>query len=121
MRTKMKQVLLVRTDLDMSMGKVGAQCAHASRQVIIETTGLMDSEEFKEWQEDSYKTVCLAVKSLKDLEKYYNKAIEAGLPAKMIVDNGWTCFNDVKTPTVVAIGPAKSDKIDTITKRLRLL
>lgn len=120
MERRIKQVLLVRKDLDMPVGKIGAQCAHASRQSILEI-GLIGNDVFKEWQETDYTTICLGVKNLNELEKMYNKAKEAGLPVYVQVDSGYTCFDGEKTKTVLAIGPALNEEIDAITKRLRLL
>lgn len=121
MERRTKQVLIVRKDLDMPVGKIGAQCAHASRQCILENKSLIDSDIFKEWQETDCTTVCLGAKNLNEINKTYEKAKEAGLPIKLVVDSGYTCFNEEKTITVLSIGPALNEEIDAITKRLRLL
>lgn len=43
-----------------------------------------------------------------------------GLNAHLVIDEGLTEFNGVKTATAVAIGPNKSDLIDVLTKDLKL-
>jgi len=42
------------------------------------------------------------------------------LETHLITDNGTTEFNSVPTNTCIAIGPDYSDKIDMITKHLKL-
>jgi PTH2 family peptidyl-tRNA hydrolase len=139
-KMKTKQVILIRSDLNMPVGKVAAQVAHGSLTAITNlmysyTEGEDESPDsyavFREldcyssdalhiWLTGEQKKVCLTVNSEEELLSLYNKALEAKLPCSYIVDNGHTVFNGIKTPTVVAIGPCSDDKIDAITKHLKL-
>lgn len=134
-----KQVILVRKDLNMPLGKLMVQVAHASLTAIINlmssTEGQEDASEdypiFRElctysnsslniWLTGEQKKICLQVESEEELNHYYELALKLKLPCSYIIDNGHTVFNNVKTPTAVAIGPAFSEKIDEITKHLKL-
>ena len=126
-----KQVLVVRKDLNMGKGKIAAQCAHASLKIFLDrkmSTPLAEeifsfslTEKMDEWLKGSFTKVCVGVKSEDELEAIYNDALEAGLPAALIIDSGRTQFNGDLTKTVVAIGPDDNDKIDRITGHLKLL
>ena len=59
--------------------------------------------------------------SLEELMDLYNKAKEMNLPVSLIEDAGLTEFNGEKTITATAIGAASSERIDKLTKNLKLL
>lgn len=142
-----KQVILIRKDLQMPAGKLGAQVAHASLACILQMgkwtqecfdglmgTGVLsndftislkpdiDSQDsaVHDWMTKSFPKITLEVKNEAQLKRYYDEAVAAGLPASWIVDAGRTIFNGVPTPTCVGIGPASREQIDAITKRLRV-
>lgn len=136
-----KQVILIRKDLQMPAGKLGAQVAHASLACVLKlgtwSSGSVDGmgnisedEEFTitvangspvhDWMTKSFPKITLEVKNENQLKRYYDEAVAAGLPASWIVDAGRTIFNGVPTPTCVGIGPASREQIDAITKRLRV-
>ena len=50
-----------------------------------------------------------------------DNADDHGLIVKLIVDNGKTEFNVVKTPTCLAIGPAEDVDLQPVTGHLKLL
>lgn len=111
-----KQVILVRTDLKMPKGKLAAQAAHASVEAVLNSKKKM----IRLWKSLGMKKVCLKVVDLKELDNYINKAQEAGLQTSRITDAGKTVFNK-PTVTCAAIGPENSEKIDEITKELKML
>ena len=123
-----KQVLVVRKDLGMRKGKIGAQCAHASLGVIlnemVDTTCedklLCYDERIFPWIKNSFTKICVSVNSEEELLEIHQKAKDAGLLTCLITDNGQTEFNGVKTHTVVAVGPDLIEKVDQITKHLPL-
>lgn len=131
-----KQVILIRSDIDIPVGKLAVQVAHASVNAILKkanntTMKIMRNDDIEQslvipldselsnWLNGEYKKITLKVKNEKDLQKYYNKAKDLGLPCSYIIDNGHTVFTE-PTATCVAIGPANEEIIDSITKRLRL-
>lgn len=111
----MKQVIIVREDLNMPHGKLAAQVAHGSVTNILNTT----AEDVYEWFNNSQPKVVLGVGSLTGLMKYAALASQAGLCVNVITDEGRTVFNE-PTATCCAIGPAPIEAIDAITGRLRL-
>lgn len=121
----MKQVIVVRKDLDMPIGKACAQVAHASEKACY--IGFTDPKkaydfqiDHRQWRDTGSTKICLAVKSLEELIKIQNKADELGIiNSGLIIDEGRTIFNE-PTATCIALGPACNDDIDKVTKRLRL-
>lgn len=127
---KVKQVIVMRTDLNMRKGKMIAQGAHASSMWILHkwvpadaACKLCDLS----WAEDQWITngnimkAVVRAESEQELDDIYNKAKEAGLTVHMIVDSGKTEFHGVPTKTCLAIGPDLASDIDKITGHLKLL
>jgi PTH2 family peptidyl-tRNA hydrolase len=113
-----KQMLVVRKDLNMRKGKIGAQCAHASLACYIEHP---TDPRMIEWLKGPFTKICVSVDSEDELNEIETKAIEAGLITRMIVDAGRTEFNGVPTKTVLAIGPDLHANLAPITGHLKLL
>lgn len=110
----MKQVLLLRTDIDMSRGKAVAQGSHAS----VLATRRTDEADVETWLEENAGTkITLAVESEDELEERIKAADH--LPTSIISDLGRTEL-DPNTKTAGAIGPASEDEIDKITGDLSL-
>lgn len=131
-----KQVIVVRKDLKMKIGKTAAQCCHASMAVFFNRIENINSypdgsryeiiidpitHEMNEWIKGSFTKVVLAVNSEQELIDIYEAAKKVNLPCSLITDNGTTVFNGVPTKTCAAIGPAKLEDIDKITGDLKLL
>jgi PTH2 family peptidyl-tRNA hydrolase len=114
----MKQIIILRKDLNMRKGKMVAQGAHASLSVVLNN---LEHPNVKEWLSQAFTKVCLYVNSEEELQEVYKNAKDAGLLAELIVDNGLTEFHGVKTPTAVAIGPEPPEKLNPITGDLKLL
>ena len=112
----MKLAILIRTDLKMGKGKIASQTGHAS----VEAT-LKSSEKIKDlWLSKGMKKIVLKVKDLKELKEYRDKADKNKVKSYFIKDAAKT---QLKKPeiTCLAIGPDKEEKIDKITKDLKLL
>ena len=122
-----KQVIVVRKDLNMRKGKIGAQSAHASMKVFFDIAKVKNNvmevplnDEMLEWFNGIFTKIVVYVESEEELLSVYDEAKKAGLPCSLIKDNGLTEFNGVHTYTCVGIGPAEASKIDAITGHLRL-
>lgn len=113
----MKQVLLIRKDLNMRRGKEIAQGAHASMKATLEH---LDDPRVQTWLGGAFAKIALVVNSEEDLLELYQKAKAKGLVTALITDSGKTEFNGVPTNTVVAIGPDQPEVIDAITGHLKL-
>jgi PTH2 family peptidyl-tRNA hydrolase len=140
-----KQVIVMRKDLNMRKGKMIAQGCHASMKVFFDRCsrsvieGFLDislctspddpqkyrysfnaTEDEKDWISGIFTKICVSVDSEEELLQVYNKALELNLPASLIEDCGLTEFKGVPTKTCCAIGPAKSEEIDKVTGGLKL-
>ena len=113
-----KQVIVVRTDLDMGKGKIAAQVGHAC-VLGAEHVRKSNPEWFSEWWEGQEKIV-LKVSSLKELERVKQDAIELGVPWSEVTDAGHTQIVP-GTVTCISLGPAPEEKIDKITGDLKLM
>jgi len=113
-----KQVIVVRTDLDMGKGKIAAQVGHAC-VLGAEHVRKSNPEWFSQWWEGQEKIV-LKVSSLKELEQVKQDAIELDLPWSEVTDAGHTQISP-GTTTCISLGPAPEEKIDKITGDLKLL
>ena len=121
---KVKQVIVMRKDLQLSKGQMVAQGSHASiaflTDLIKEYNGeplsLTDAQ--KEWIYGTFYKICLSVDSEKELFDIGCHAVLIGLSVKYIEE---TTGFDKPTITCIAIGPDYSSKIDPITKHLKLL
>ena len=120
---KIKQVIVIRKDLNMRKGKMIAQGCHASisflNKIITENLSIPDI--YTEWLKKGQAKICVGVDSLEELLDIYNKAKKDKLEVHLTKDSGLTEFKGNPTITCLAIGPDKSDKIDEITKHLKLL
>lgn len=125
-----KQVIVVRKDLNMRKGKIGAQVAHASMKAILDNCkkDLSDNLIFKmddrskPWLSGNFKKICVYVKSERELLELYSKVTEdPSILHGLILDSGLTEFGGVPTYTCLAIGPDKNEVVDKYTKDLPLL
>lgn len=124
-----KQVIVIRKDLNMRKGKMVAQGAHASMGAIFSIANKeyfslhvpILTEAMRSWIYGKFTKVCVSVDSEQELVDLYNQAKTAGLISCLIEDAGLTEFGGVPTKTALAIGPDQSEKIDVITGHLKLL
>ena len=133
-----KQVIAVRKDLNMSIGKTSVQVAHASMAFLIDILDAYKSAEDELydtyahvnfwgfcnakmllWMKRSSTKIVVTVNSEEELLTLYNKAKDAGLTAHIIKDAGRTEFKK-PTYTAVAIGPDEAEEIDKLTGHLLL-
>lgn len=128
-----KQVIVMRTDLNMRKGKMIAQGAHASiafltNRLEVDTShypgpvfkGELTSAEYQ-WIKGSFKKVVVQVGSEIELLAICQVAREKQVHCDLITDSGLTEFGGVPTNTCCSIGPDEADKIDAITGHLKLL
>jgi len=126
---KVKQVIVMRKDLNLSKGRLVTQGAHASIAFLTDLikeynplqltdSQLQLNESQKEWIYGTFYKICVGVDSEKELLDIGYNAVMLGLSVKYIEEtNGF----DKPTITCLAIGPDYSSKIDPVTKHLKLL
>ncbi|MBW2992958.1 peptidyl-tRNA hydrolase Pth2 [Candidatus Woesearchaeota archaeon] len=112
----MKQVILVRKDLNLPKGKLAVQAAHASVRAVL----VSDRRKVDRWDSEGAKKAVLKVADLRELKKYISKAKTAKLKTAVITDAGKTVIAP-GTTTCIAIGPDDEEKIDKITGNLKLI
>lgn len=141
---KVKQVILMRTDLrntqgqKVRSGKLMSQTAHAammwlSRRVqaiwereemgVGDVSSISDrfSEAEKAWLKGSFAKIVVGVDSETELRRLVALAWSRNLQAEICTDNGTTEFGGVPTVTCAAIGPDFAEKIDEVTGSLKPL
>jgi len=110
----LKQAIVVRKDLRLGKGKLAAQVAHAA---ILAA----DKSSFKrKWRKEGQKKIVLWCKKLEELLLLHKRAKSNKLPIALVEDAGLTQIKR-GTKTCIAIGPAPEEKIDKITKELKLI
>jgi len=113
-----KQVIAVRTDLDMGKGKIAAQVGHAC-VLAAENVRKSHPDWFDEWWTGQEKIV-VKVENLKELEEIKKHAIDIGVPWSEVTDAGHTQIAP-GTTTCISLGPAPEELVDKITGDLKLL
>jgi len=113
-----KQVIAVRTDLDMGKGKIAAQVGHAC-VLGAEHVRKSHPEWFETWWSGQEKVV-VRVSGAKELQEVKLGAIDLDLPWSEVTDAGHTQIAP-GTTTCISVGPAPEDLIDRITGGLKLL
>lgn len=115
-----KQVIVVRSDLRMSPGKLAVQVAHASVDAAINATrDPVWREWLDRWLSQGMKKVVVKGGGEEDLLRIYNQCVEKRLPCSIVRDAGKTEL-EPGTLTAVCLGPAPSRIVDQITGGLSL-
>jgi len=111
-----KQVIVIRKDLNMSLGKSIAQSCHAAVGSYEKTSQAI----IKAWKGEGEKKVVIEANSKKELKDLYKKAKELEISCFLVRDAGRTEL-EPGTTTALGIGPDKEEKIDKITGSIKLL
>jgi len=112
----MKQVIVVREDLDLSRGKTAAQAAHASLGAYRK----VGKDVKRSWEKKGEKKVVVGVEDEEGLLEVKRNAENRNLPTYLVKDAGRTEISK-GTTTSLAVGPAENDKIDKVTGHLSLI
>jgi len=114
-----KMVIVTRSDLALSAGKLAAQVSHAAVACTL-LTKKNKPVWFSKWQREGAKKVVVKVENLEDFVRLKEKAEELGIITNIVIDAGHTEIPG-GTETVLGIGPAPSNLIDQVTGELSLL
>ncbi|KAJ0125374.1 peptidyl-trna hydrolase pth2 [Diaporthe amygdali] len=123
-----KLILVVRTDLGMTKGKIAAQCGHAtlacfksiSKAARAAGPGSPAARLLQRWERHGQAKVALQTKSADELHELLAKARSLGITAEVIADAGRTQI-DPGSLTVLGVGPAPKSAVDQVTGHLKLL
>jgi|TARA_B100001094_G_scaffold195373_1_gene189331 PTH2 family peptidyl-tRNA hydrolase len=113
-----KLVIIVRTDLGISKGKMAAQVAHAAVNCSLKSKK-SDPSNFKGWYGDGQKKVVVKGTNESLLRELQQHARDVGLTYSLVSDAGLTEVPP-GTVTCLGIGPSTESKIDEITGKLSL-
>jgi len=111
-----KQIIVIRTDLGMSVGKMIVQGCHAS----MLASRLARDEDIDAWMKEGYRKIICEARSLEDLKAIAASCEEKGVSCCSVEDLGLTEI-EPGTLTALGIGPAKNSEINKVTKRLEKL
>ncbi|PMB71447.1 Peptidyl-tRNA hydrolase 2 [Beauveria bassiana] len=120
-----KLVLVVRTDLGMTKGKIAAQCSHATLACYKALAGNPDADSTERkmlarWEKYGQAKIAVQVKSQDEMLQMCRKARGMGLTAEVVKDAGRTQI-EAGSMTVLGVGPAPRSLIDEVTGHLKLL
>ncbi|KAL1839761.1 hypothetical protein VTJ49DRAFT_1184 [Mycothermus thermophilus] len=141
-----KLVLVVRTDLGMSKGKIAAQCSHATlacyktllrraaqaqqaqqtaqtRQTLQNQaldSAAMAARILRQWERFGQAKVAVQIKGEEEMLALQRRARSLGVTAEVIMDAGRTQIAS-GSRTVLGVGPAPKRIVDLVTGGLKLL
>lgn len=116
---RFKQVLVVRSDLDMGKGKIAVQCSHGAVSAAEQARKSFLTW-WRGWLEDGQTKVAVKVSGLEQILDLGRRSDREGLPYFVVRDMGLTQV-EPGTVTCIGIGPAPNEKIDALTGDLPLL
>lgn len=114
-----KQVIVVRKDLRMGIGKIASQVGHAA-VLGVERSRKLNKSWLRNWLNEGQPKIVVRVNSLNELLQVQSDAEKLMIPLVVIQDRGLTQI-PTGTVTCIGIGPAPSDIIDEVTSELKLL
>ncbi|KAI1341929.1 peptidyl-tRNA hydrolase PTH2-domain-containing protein [Xylariaceae sp. FL0016] len=122
-----KLVLVVRTDLGMTKGKIAAQCSHATLACYKTLSSLSAKDPsspsariLSRWERLGQAKIAVQVKSEDEILTLMGQARSLGITSEVIQDAGRTQI-DPGSLTVLGIGPAPKSLVDQVTGGLKLL
>ena len=113
----LKQVIIIRSDIDIGKGKACAQVAHASLEAYKNSLK-KDRKKVLLWEINGAKKVVLK-SDINTMLKRLKEAEQQKLVTALIRDAGLTQLPS-GTITALAIGPDEEEKIDAICGDLKL-
>ena len=111
-------VLIVRTDLKLSTGKMVAQTGHAAVEVALKAKR-NESDLLTRWRNEGARKIALKVPDEDTLKRLFGEATEAGLVAYLVKDAGHTEIPPGTLTVVGILGPRRA--VDALVGELSLL
>ncbi|KAF0330970.1 Peptidyl-tRNA hydrolase 2 [Colletotrichum sp. SAR11_59] len=122
-----KLVLVVRTDLGMTKGKMAAQASHATlacykslSKAAARDPSSAAAKILSRWERLGQAKIAVQIKDQNEMLELMGKARSLGITAEVIADAGRTQI-EAGSLTVLGVGPAPKSLVDQITSHLKLL
>jgi len=127
---KYTQAIIVRKDIEIPKGKLAVQVAHASVGAYLQVDNMqLDDDCFiniekiieiqDNWFNEGQRKIVFKVNSLNDLYSIKVLADEKHIPNYLVEDFACTVFKE-PTVTCIGLGPVSIEKMNEITKGLKL-
>ena len=91
-------VIVTRADLNLSKGKMAAQCGHAVSECVLKASS-NDAKLLKRYLSDGARKIVVAAPHLEALKRIYGEAAESGIISCMVKD-AWTVSWQAKVSVV---------------------
>ncbi|KAI8098658.1 peptidyl-tRNA hydrolase [Halteromyces radiatus] len=112
-------VLVVRTDLGMTKGKIAAQCGHATL-ACYKAIQKSNPAVLRKWERSGQAKVALKAVSEEQLLELQAMALSLNITAQSICDAGRTQIA-AGSRTVLGVGPGPVELLNQVTGHLKLL
>lgn len=114
-----KMIIVMRSDLKMSKGKIAAQASHAAVNCAL-SSKKRDPKGFDKWCSEGQRKIVLKIDSLEGLFEIKAAVDANGIVNSVITDAGRTEIPS-GTITCMGIGPSPDAVLDRITGELSML
>ncbi|MHA1684590.1 MAG: peptidyl-tRNA hydrolase Pth2 [Promethearchaeota archaeon] len=114
-----KQIIVIRTDIKMGVGKKVAQGAHASL-MASEKARVQYPSAWSAWYSEGQRKIVCKVGSTDELFALKARAEQKGFPCAIVQDAGMTQL-EPGTVTALGIGPVLESDVNPVTGELKLL
>lgn len=111
-------VLVVRTDLKLSSGKLVAQAGHAAVEVALKARK-SEADLLNRWRNEGARKIALKIPDEDSLKRLFGEAQDAGLVSYMVKDAGHTEIPPGTLTVVGILGPRRA--VDALVGDLSLL
>ena len=111
-------VLIVRSDLKLSSGKIVAQTGHAAVEVALKAKR-NEGDLLTRWRSEGARNLALKVPDEDSLKRLYGEATNAGLVTYLVKDAGHTEIPPGTLTVVGILGPRRA--VDILVGDLSLL
>ncbi len=111
-------VLVVRTDLKLSSGKLVAQAGHAAVEVALKARKA-EPDLLNRWRNEGARKIALKIPDEDSLKRLFGEAQEVGLVSYMVKDAGHTEIPPGTLTVVGILGPRRA--VDALVGDLSLL
>jgi len=111
-------VLVVRSDLKLSSGKIVAQTGHAAVELVLKARKT-ELDLLNRWREEGARKIALKIPDEENLQRLFSEAKDAGLVTYLVKDAGHTEIPPGTLTVVGILGPRRS--VDALVGELPLL